>query len=168
MGGAACGKSEWAEAKALQGAKPYYYIATMIPHEHECRLRIARHRQSRAVKEFTTLERPFDLSGLRLPAYGSVLLECLGNLAANELFDPGGAGDQAVTAIMRGIARLEEQCGHLIVVSNDIFADGIHYADGTLRYIKLMSTINLLLASRFDRVVEVVCGIPVVLKEGQS
>ena len=164
IGGAGCGKSEWAETISLQGTGPHYYVATLVPHDRECLSRIARHQQTRAAKGFTTLERPTDLAGLHLPERGSVLLECLGNLVANELFNPDGAGGQTVVAIEQGIARLEQNCSHLVVVSNDIFGDGIHYTDGTHRYIEVLAAFNQLLARRFDRVVEVVCGIPLVLK----
>lgn len=49
VGGAASGKSEYAEQLAVQaGALPRYYIATMEPFDAECCARIARHRANRA------------------------------------------------------------------------------------------------------------------------
>ena len=164
IGGSGCGKSEWAETLTLQSAGRNYYVATMVPHDRECLTRITRHQQARATKGFTTLEQPTDLASLHLPERGSVLLECLGNLAANELFNRDGAGERTVEAIEQGIILLEEQCVHLVVVSNDIFGDGIRYTDDTHRYLEALAAINRLLARRFDRVVEVVCGIPLILK----
>ena len=53
IGGAASGKSEFAEGLVLAaGDLPRYYIATMQPFDGECRARIRRHRATRAQKGF--------------------------------------------------------------------------------------------------------------------
>lgn len=89
VGGAASGKSEYAEQLILRaGALPRYYVATMEPFGAEARARIARHRVLRAQKRFETIECPVGLSRVLLPARGAALLECLSNLAANELYSP--------------------------------------------------------------------------------
>lgn len=166
IGGAASGKSEYAES-LLASAENKLYIATMQPFGQDAQQRIARHRALRASKGFATLERFTALGALAdaaLPAGCSVLLECLGNLAANELFSPDGAKENAENAILGGIRRLTGRCRDLVVVTNDIFADGIAYNADTERYLTLLGRCNALLAARFDAVVEVVCGIPVVLK----
>ena len=116
VGGSASGKSAYAESLVLQSERlPRYYIAAMQPFDDECRARIARHRKMRADKQFQTIERYTGLSGLVLPERGDVLLECLGNLAANELYDPAGAGIHALEAIVDGIDALLPQCGDLVV-----------------------------------------------------
>ena len=57
IGGAASGKSEFAEGLVLNaGNLPRYYIATMQPFDQECRARICRHREMRAKKRFETVE----------------------------------------------------------------------------------------------------------------
>ena len=64
VGGAASGKSEYAEQLILRaGALPRYYVATMEPFGAEARARIARHRVLRAQKRFETIECPVGLSG---------------------------------------------------------------------------------------------------------
>lgn len=164
LGGAACGKSEYAEALAVMQPVPRFYIATMMPFDKEDILRIEKHRAMRAEKGFHTMERYTDLAGLLLPERGTVLLECLGNLTANELFSENGAGDNAYEAIMLGIEKLEAQCDDLVVVSNDVFSDGSSYTDETLRYIETLAAVNRSLGLRYERVVELVCGIPLSLK----
>ncbi|MFR4877476.1 MAG: bifunctional adenosylcobinamide kinase/adenosylcobinamide-phosphate guanylyltransferase [Ruthenibacterium lactatiformans] len=63
VGGAASGKSEYAEQLILRaGALPRYYVATMEPFGAEARARIARHRVLRAQKRFETIECPVGLS----------------------------------------------------------------------------------------------------------
>ena len=165
IGGAACGKSEYAEERAISLPGPHYYLATMMPYDEEDWQRIEKHRAMRAEKGFITIERYTDLQGLRLDGRGTVLLECLGNLTANELFSPVGAGDDALDAIVQGIINLESQCDNLVVVSNDIFTGGCDYAGDTGKYIEIASGANLALAGRFDSVYEIVCGIPLAVKE---
>ena len=94
VGASASGKSEYAEALtlALSPACPRVYLATMEPYDAESRARVARHQALRAGKGFATVERPRDLAGLdAAPLLGRVgLLECLGTLAANQLYGPEG------------------------------------------------------------------------------
>ncbi len=86
-----------------------------------------------------------------------------GNLAANELYDPAGAGKNAASAILEGLDQLAAQCANLIVVSNEVFSGGADYAGDTGRYLKALAQVNNALAARADHVVRVVCGIPGVL-----
>ncbi len=91
LGGAASGKSEYAESLVLKTALPRYYLATMQVWDAECAARVEKHRKMRARKQFTTVECPLHLKQVQLPARGTALLEDLGNLVANELYSPGGA-----------------------------------------------------------------------------
>ena len=161
IGGAASGKSEFAERHAASLPGGRVYLATMEPWDDECRARIARHRLARAGRGFATVERYTDLGGVSLPAGSSVLLECMSNLVANELYAPaGGGGDAAV----RGVEALLPRCAHLTVVTNEVFSGGKDYAGDTLRYLEALACVNRALARQADLVVEVVCGIPNVLK----
>ena len=163
IGGAASGKSEYAEGLVLASPhRPRYYIATMEPFDVEGRKRVEKHRNMRADKEFETVECYTDLASVRLPARGTVLLECVGNLAANELYSPNGAGtvEDALSAITGGVDALLEQCADLVVVSNEVFTGGTDYAAGTEDYLRLAAGVNRALAQRADRVCEVVCGLP--------
>lgn len=167
IGGFASGKSEYAES-LLSGDENKIYIATMQPFGDAAKRQIERHRRLRANKGFATLERFTALSTIAeddLPQDCSVLLECLGNLAANELFSPEGAGDNALTEILAGIELLEHRCRNLVVVTNDVFADGRMYDQTTEKYLLLLGNCNASITARFDKVIEVVCGIPIVIKE---
>ena len=168
VGGAASGKSAYAERLVLQTALPRYYLATMQVWDAECAARVEKHRRMRAEKQFETLECPLHLGTVRLPARGTALLEDLGNLTANELYDPAGAGEAAASAILDGLGRLAAQCEHLVVVSNEVFSGGAGYAGDTDRYLKALAQVNNALAARADAVVRVVCGIPVYYKGGPS
>ena len=166
-GGAASGKSAYAEGLLASWRGPKYYIATMQVGDGESAQRVARHRAARAGKGFCTLERPLDLMGLRLPQPGGgVLLECLSNLAANERFSPDGAGQGARGAILAGFDALLPQAGLVVAVTNEVFSDGVAYDPATLDYLDLLGGLNATLAARADRVVEVVCGLPILHKGG--
>ena len=156
LGGAASGKSGYAESLVMKTALPRYYIATMQVWDAECAARVE--------KQFETVECPLHLENIRLPARGTVLLEDLGNLTANELYDPAGAGENAASALLEGLDQLAGQCAHLIVVSNEVFSGGADYAGDTGRYLKALAQVNNALAARADHVVRVVCGIPVYYK----
>ena len=164
IGGAASGKSEYAENLILHASPPRFYIATMEPLDDESRARIARHRALRARKSFETAECYTDLEHLRLPDRGAVLLECMGNLAANELYSPHGAGADAEAAILRGVNSVLSQCRELVVVSNEVFSGGCDYEGDTLRYLRVLAKVNRSLAARADRVAEIVCGQAVYYK----
>ena len=119
IGGSASGKSSFAERLAVQSGLPRYYVATMRVWDAESEKRVARHREMRREKRFETLECPLRLDELIVPERGVILLEDMGNLVANELYDSEGAGQDAAQAILRGVERLHRQGSHLIVVSNE-------------------------------------------------
>ena len=172
VGGSGSGKSSYAEKTAVslaQAGMKKYYLATMQVFDDEGRKKVDRHRNLRNGKGFFTIEQPTRISGaLEKMEAGdrTVLLECISNLTANEMFSE----EQAVTEmqvtdnVIRDIKMLKDQTNHLIVVSNNVFEDGITYDDATTKYIQAMGKINQKLAALADRIVEVVAGIPVTLK----
>lgn len=163
IGGAASGKSEYAEAHALSLPGRKVYLATMRPSDGECLARIEKHRRQRADKGFETVERYTDLVGAPVPEGANVLLECLGNLLANDLYSSNGGGMQA---ILEGIGVLLSRCRHLTVVTNEVCSGGANYEESTLSYLRELAQINRTLAAKADRVVEVACGLPHFWKGG--
>lgn len=166
-GGSASGKSDWAEALAAALHKrkkkedpesPLLYLATMNSPDRESRRRVARHRARRANKGFTaTLERPTALAELNLPENAALLLEDLGNLAANEFFAPDGGGEKALFA---GLEHLFTCAAHLVLVGNSVFSDGERWTGSMAEYTGLLAKAQALCAARADAAGEVVCGIP--------
>ena len=159
-GGSGCGKSTYAEK--LIGTLPRekrVYIATMQVYDEESVKRVARHRAQRAGKGFETVERPKDLAGARIEPGSTVLLEDLPNLTAYEMFDGGD-----VDRIIPDLRTLSKTCANLIMVTNDVFADGIKYSESTDDYMRHLAEINRAAAELADSVVEVVYSIPVAVK----
>ena len=165
VGGAASGKSAYAEHLVLRSTTARrIYLATMPAEGEEARRRIEKHRAMRAGKGFETVECPVNLSGVTLPPDSAVLLEDMGNLCANELFSTDGGGEKAAESVLYGVARLREQCRDLVIVSNEVFTDGIDYMNDTKKYMSLLSYVNRKLAEIADAVCEVSCGIPMYYK----
>ena len=152
IGAAASGKSAYAESLCLGRDGPRVYLATMEPFGEEGTRRIARHRALREGKGFSTLERTRDV----------------GNLVANELFAEGGLSPRDPDAVARevlgGIERLAQAAAYTVVVTVDVFADGMRYDEGTEAWRRALACVNAGVAALADRAVEVVCGIPVWMK----
>ena len=95
-------------------------------------------------------------------------VEDVGNLVANELFAEGGLSprdpDAAAREVLGGIERLAQAAAHTVVVTVDVFADGMRYDEGTEAWRRALARVNAGVAALADRAVEVVFGIPVWMK----
>ncbi len=175
-GGSGSGKSAYAERTLLsrmppEGGGRAVYLATMENTGPEAAARVARHRAMRARhgeaagRTFVTLEQPVDLGGAAVLPGDFVLVEDLGNLLANELWSPAGAGRAGAEArILSGVKALMERAALLAVVSVDIFAGGDGYDPETLDYIRTLGRLHRALAALAEETAEVVCGIPLAGK----
>ena len=162
-GGTKCGKSGYAEKilECFEGQK--YYIATMNPVGDDAEEIIARHVEMRCGKNYVTVERLRDIGDTEIPDGSGVLLECVGNLCANEMFVGAKILDPA-NKIVEGIKRLSEKTSELVIVTNEVGTDGNDYSPDTMAYIKQMGVINRRIAELADNVVECVYGIPIARK----
>lgn len=169
-GGSGSGKSAYAEDYLLSLAKEEkkYYIATMQIYDAEGERKVMRHRDLRRGKGFQTIEAPRDLkkAAAKMEPGAAALLECLSNVTANEMFTGESMKEAKETAgkVLRGIEAIRRKISHLVLVTNNVFEDGITYDEGTMEYLRALGMINTALAEQADQVVEVVVGIPVVLK----
>jgi len=66
--------------------------------------------------------------------------------------------------IVSEIQTLSQKLDNLVIVTNNVFEDGVIYDAGTMEYLRALGRINAALAHLADRVAEVVVGIPVELK----
>ena len=157
VGGSGSGKSEYAEALALDFGDKISYIATMIPFGKRGEERIIRHKRLREGKNFNVIEKYRDVG--KLWGEGTVILECVTNLVANEIF---GENPKSKEEILDSILELNYK--NVILVSGNVFEDGIDYDRETMKYIEILGYVNNQLAKRADRVIEVVCGIALEVK----
>lgn len=182
-GGSGSGKSEYAEdIVRAANYKNSFYLATMSSGDEESKKRIKRHREQRAGKGFITLEHSVDIQNsiLEIQSISSgdfetdlpadretiVLLECMSNLVANEMFRDGviNSKEHCVNKIMSDVLELNSQVSRLVIVSNNIYEDGVSYEKETTDYLSALAEINCRLANMAESVTEVVVGIPVSIK----
>lgn len=165
-GGSGSGKSAFAEDQVVAfGEAERIYIATMFPFDEESRKRVQRHQNMRKGKGFETIECYTGLERVRVPEGSTVLLECMSNLVANEMFQEDGAHERTVQEIQKGVKSLREQVGNLVIVTNEIFSEAVSYEGETGTYQEYLGKINQELALLADEVVEVVYGIPIYHKK---
>jgi adenosylcobinamide kinase/adenosylcobinamide-phosphate guanylyltransferase len=197
-GGSASGKSSYAEsfAMSLQGEGRLLYIATMYPYkwntteiDPETMQRIERHRAMRADKGFDTVECYRHVEHIVAKRQDVLLLECMSNLLANEMYlepdsDDGGLAETMSEVekagvgmsetlspvskkIVQALIDLSTRVQDVVIVTNDVFSDGgsLTYDESTREYVKNLAEINCALARVAETVTEVVCGIPVIVKK---
>lgn len=174
IGGSGSGKSAYAERlmERFTGVTPKYYLATMQIFDEEGEKRKKKHKAARRGKGFLTIEQPRDIkkAAEQIKPGSAVLLECMSNLVANEMFPADGVvpGEQVKEKILAEILALREAVSRLVVVTNNVFEDGVPYDEDTLAYIRTLGEINRCLIREADEATEVVVGLPVSLKEGRK
>ena len=125
--------------------------------------KVDRHHGLRQGKGFSSIEQPTELEQavLQMEPAGAVLLECMSNLTANEMFSGEQPVDRqtVIEKILRGVEALKNHADPLVIVTNNVFEDGIVYDSATMEYIEALGRINERLAAAADEVVEVTAGI---------
>ena len=186
-GGSGSGKSAFAEQLVLScGAERKYYVATMKVYGEEGRRKVARHQKLREGKGFVTIEQQTCIGsaarqiqqGAKLALQGAVasggkcavLLECVMNLVANEMFTPEGvvAESEVVARVVEGLGELFSAADDVVVVSGNVFCDGVEYEESTKSYMRALAAVNAFVAQKADESFEVVAGIPLRIGSGES
>ena len=164
-----------------------YYMATMHCYDEESRNRIKRHQDMRKDKGFQTIEQELFLGknemgdGFFQKSFlqrgcknnGTFLLEDLSNLLANEmyigkrkeLFYEGnqmeGGKASGERQLLDTIKAIVNHGKHLVIVTNEIFSDGMIYDKDTENFMRQLAFLNCEIGKVADGVIEVVCGIPI-------
>jgi len=169
LGGARSGKSRYAVAQALAGAPRVAVVATAEALDADMAARIRRHREDRP-RSWLTVEEPLELVGALRRLGGTadtVLVDCLTLWVANQL--QRGLADEAILAGGEALAKfVGERAYSLILVSNEV-GGGVHPETASgLRFRDLLGAVNQAVAQSADRVVLMVAGLPVALKDHPS
>jgi adenosylcobinamide kinase / adenosylcobinamide-phosphate guanylyltransferase len=162
LGGARSGKSRYAESLVTALPQPWLYVATAEPHDDEMAVRIAQHRDRRG-DGWQTVEALIDLAGTiaSAPEGATVLVDCL-TLWLSNLMLANHAIENAMTNLE---AALTTRASPVILVSNEV-GFGI-VPDNALgrRFRDHQGRLNQRIAARADRVVLMVAGLPMVMKD---
>jgi adenosylcobinamide kinase/adenosylcobinamide-phosphate guanylyltransferase len=162
LGGARSGKSRHAEELVTALSPPWSYVATAQPGDAEMAERIAAHRARRGAT-WQTIEAPHQLADAlaAVPSGAPVLVDCLTLWLSNRML-----ANADLDAEIAGLKRaLDGVVGPVVLVANEV-GSGI-VPDNALgrRFRDLQGALNQRIAARADRVVLMVAGLPLVVKE---
>ncbi|MBN2315558.1 MAG: bifunctional adenosylcobinamide kinase/adenosylcobinamide-phosphate guanylyltransferase [Sedimentisphaerales bacterium] len=168
-GGARSGKSRYALSLARKISAPRAFIATAESVDEEMRRRIDHHRQERA-SDFTAFEEPLN-PGLILKKLPSdihvAVLDCLtvwiGNLMHRH---PNALG--SFEEIDRFLPALDQPPCDLIIVTNEVGMGIVPHNDLARGFRDIAGSLNQHVAAKADRVIFMVSGYPIVVKETES
>lgn len=162
LGGARSGKSRHAESLVTALPAPWAFIATAEMHDEEMRRRIAEHR-ARRHEGWHTIEAPVDIAGAlcSAPPGAPVLLDCLTLWLSNLML-----GEYDIPASVEALAAaLAERASPVVVVSNELGL-GIVPDNALARAFRdEHGRMNQRIAGLADRVVLMVAGLPMTVKE---
>jgi adenosylcobinamide kinase / adenosylcobinamide-phosphate guanylyltransferase len=166
-GGVRSGKSTLGEKLAVELATGNkIYLATSRAYDDEMRRRILKHQKDRAQKGFITIEKSENIGEI-VPQLGNgdtVLMDCLGNLVANEMFgeDPTVYNTQMkkeiTEKIYAEIIQLNSAAANLIVISNEVFSSGISYNRATEDYLAVLGQLHIQFAAAAQQAIECTFG----------
>ncbi|HKX29620.1 MAG TPA: bifunctional adenosylcobinamide kinase/adenosylcobinamide-phosphate guanylyltransferase [Blastocatellia bacterium] len=174
LGGARSGKSRYAQS-LCQGSAPVIYLATASVGEtasdHEMRERIARHRADRPA-HWQTLEEPLDLPRAvrEAPVEAALLIDCVTLWLSNLMWEFRAetvAGQES-----RILARVDDlidaaggRAGEILAVSNEVGSGLVPEHPVGRGFRDLQGFANQRLAQAADRVILIVAGLPLNLKD---
>jgi adenosylcobinamide kinase/adenosylcobinamide-phosphate guanylyltransferase len=165
LGGARSGKSRFAVAEHVTCDR-VAFVATAQPGDADMAARIARHRAERP-RHFETVEEPLDLIA-RLDGLAgrvdAVVVDCLTLWVSNRLLR--GESDDAILEGAEALAKLIARRPYaLTIVSNEV-GEGVHPETAAgLRFRDLLGSVNQRIAAACDRVILMVAGQPLTVKE---
>ena len=161
LGGAASGKSTYAEALTQSYSLSNTYIATARVLDTETNAKVQKHKIARG-DGWTTIEAPVDLpAALKdMTAQDSVLIDCATMWLTNNMLD----GNDIVAA-QSGLLKAAASCpAPIVIVSNEV-GHGIVPTNALARQFRdAQGRLNAALAGTADLVVFVTAGLPQVLK----
>jgi len=162
LGGAASGKSAYAEGlvRAAPGAR--VYIATAEGFDDEMRAKIAAHRAARAQDGWRTIEAPLDLPDALASAGAddTVLLDCATLWLSNVML-AGRAWQDAAAGLIAALATCPAQ---VVVVSNETGQGVVPENKLAREFRAAQGGLNQQLAAEAGFVAVVMAGLPLVLK----
>ena len=162
LGGARSGKSQYAESLIAALPPPWIYVATAEAGDAEMKERIALHR-SRRGKDWQTVEAPGDLT-IALAAVATdapVLIDCLTLWLSNRML----AGADLEVEIAHLETALDSRRAPVVLVSNEVGFGVVPDNELARRFRDLQGRLNQRMAARADRVVLMVAGLPIVVKD---
>jgi len=164
LGGARSGKSRYAQNLIAALPPPWVFVATGEPGDAEMTERIALHRLKRG-ENWQTIEAPHDLTAAlaSISDKAPILIDCLTLWLSNRML--ADADLEAEIALLE--AALDRRRAPIALVSNEVGFGIVPDNELARRFRDLQGRLNQRMAARADRVVLVVAGLPIVVKEAR-
>lgn len=161
LGGAASGKSAFAEALAEKSGISFVYLATAQAFDAEMRAKIDAHIARRSAA-WRTIEAPLEAAGVLRGLDGTApcLFDCATLWLSNHLL----AGRDLDAEQARLLEALAACPAPVIAVSNEVGQGIVPDAALGRRFREAQGRLNIALAAQADLVVQVVAGLPQALK----
>jgi len=183
-GGARSGKSGYAQRLCESLCKEPIYLATSKPWDDDFKERIKRHQDDRG-PQWTTIEEPLKPSSHSEKFSGkAVLVDCLTLWLTNYMMEEGAftepkdgedaksgdggasAADRALEAVKKEFDVMTQQWDATFVFVTNEIGSGTHASnDMSRKFVDAQGWLNQYVASKAERVVHMVCGIPNMIKE---
>lgn len=161
LGGAASGKSLWAERLIESFEKSKVYVATGQAFDPEMEQRVKIHK-GRRDSTWTTAEAPLDLSDVLSDATAEqvLLIDCATMWLSNHLMAQSDLGQAQANLL----ADLENCAAPWVIVSNEVGHGIVPENKLARQFREAQGRLNCLLAEKAELAVLVTAGIPQVLK----
>lgn len=161
LGGAASGKSAFAEQLCVNTGKDKVYWATAQIFDSEMREKVSRHLEQRGAG-WATIEEPETAAHVLAPlSPGQVcLMDCATMWLTNHLL----AEHDLEAAQAELLSAIDDCKADLVIVSNETGLGIVPENKLARQFREAQGRLNIALAARADTVVQVTAGLPLVLK----
>lgn len=161
LGGAASGKSDYAEGLVKGTGRACVYLATARVHDAEMRAKVERHQRLRG-DGWRTLEEPLDVGRTLAAISGdsAVLMDCATMWLTNHMMEENDL-EEAEAGLMAGLALCPAP---VVIVSNEVGMSVVPENALARRFREAQGRLNQRLAVKAGLVVNVMAGLPQALK----
>ena len=162
-GGTRSGKSTYAQRLALELSDHPVYVATAHIWDEDFKERIERHKSGRD-ERWTNMEEERWVSALPLENR-TVVIDCVTLWLTNFFSEYHSEVETCLESIRKEIDALESKNGNFIIISNEL-GMGMH-ADTAIgrKFTDLQGWANQYIAAKSEKVILMVAGIPVTIKQ---
>lgn len=161
-GGQRSGKSSYAQQLALSLTSNPVYLATSRIWDEEFRKRVIRHQKERG-PEWLNIEEEKELS--RHSLNGKVIvIDCVTLWITNFFFDNKSDVQLSLELLKAEFDVFTQQDARFIFITNEVGMGGVSTDEIQRKFTDLQGWFNQYIASKADKVILMVSGIPVVVK----
>ncbi len=172
VGGRRSGKSEYAQTFAENIAGPRAFVATCPVLDGEMAERIRKHQEARKQSDWTTIEEPTALPSAIQGAshFNLILVDCLTLWVNNLMYESSRMGKTISEEIVSEkcnelVLACSSHPGKIILVTNETGMGIVPDNEQSRLFLDLVGRCNQIISKAAGRVVLVVCGQSLIIKD---